>query len=236
MLWRKTAALAETSDQSTRRQKRLEPAKHIKKTINMTNSLKPTAAAIFLFVVTVSPLPAQNNPRTGTSNGIAAMAESPGGTNRDAQFTPSDNSGMRAGDPNSVNVKMPRTRTPGWLSVPLGFFVTPVVILAVIFHSKHRRIKMMHETLRAMIDKGVPMTPELIASLKPRNDERGRSKCYLLADLERRGRAAMGGLTLCFRFEPARLVPSPLPTHSAKRENRHSHGSYLGFAAAWMAR
>jgi hypothetical protein len=149
----------------------------------MTTSLKTTAAAIFLFVVTVSPLPAQNNPRSETSNGIAVMAESPSGTNRDPQFTPGDNSGMRAGDPNPTNVKMPRTRAPGWLSVPLGFFITPVVILAVIFYAKNRRTKMMHETLRAMIDKGVPMTPELIASLKPRNDERGPSKCYLLAGL-----------------------------------------------------
>jgi len=42
---------------------------------------------------------------------------------------------------------------------------------------------MMHETLRAMIEKGMPVTPELVASLKPKNDARGQQMCYLLPGL-----------------------------------------------------
>jgi len=42
--------------------------------------------------------------------------------------------------------------------------ITIVVALAGYF--AHRRNKVAHETIRAMIDKGVPMTPELVAELK----------------------------------------------------------------------
>jgi hypothetical protein len=45
-------------------------------------------------------------------------------------------------------------------------FFLPVAILAIIFVSKHRRNKMVHETLRAMIEKGMPVTPELLAGLR----------------------------------------------------------------------
>ena len=44
-------------------------------------------------------------------------------------------------------------------------FALPVAIIAIIFFSKHRRNKMMHETIRAMVDKGMPVTPEVIAGL-----------------------------------------------------------------------
>ncbi len=46
---------------------------------------------------------------------------------------------------------------------PFGM-ITLVVALAGYF--AYRRNKMAHETIRAMIDKGVPMTPDLIAELK----------------------------------------------------------------------
>ena len=48
----------------------------------------------------------------------------------------------------------------------LAPFIFIVVALTVIFHFRHRRSKMLHETLRAMVDKGVPITPELVAQLK----------------------------------------------------------------------
>ena len=48
-------------------------------------------------------------------------------------------------------------------------FVFPVAIIAVVFYTAHRRNKLAHETLRLMIEKGVPVTPELIASLNIRN-------------------------------------------------------------------
>jgi hypothetical protein len=50
--------------------------------------------------------------------------------------------------------------------VPLAPFVMPVFIIGVIFYSQYRRHKMANDTLRAMIDKGMPITPELVDSLK----------------------------------------------------------------------
>jgi hypothetical protein len=50
--------------------------------------------------------------------------------------------------------------------VPLYPFVMAVAIIIIVFYFKHRRHQMMNETLRAMIDKGTPITPELLNSLK----------------------------------------------------------------------
>jgi Flp pilus assembly protein TadB len=48
----------------------------------------------------------------------------------------------------------------------LAPFVMIIAIVAIIFYFKHRRNKMVHETLQALIEKGVPVTPELIAQLR----------------------------------------------------------------------
>jgi hypothetical protein len=48
-------------------------------------------------------------------------------------------------------------------------FIFTVAFLAVIFYFKHRRNKLAHETVRMMIEKGVPVTPEIIASLQNKN-------------------------------------------------------------------
>jgi len=48
-------------------------------------------------------------------------------------------------------------------------FGMPVAIVAVALYFHHRRNKLAHETLRAMIDKGVPITPELVAELRGKN-------------------------------------------------------------------
>ena len=47
-------------------------------------------------------------------------------------------------------------------------FGMPVAIIAIIFYSHHRRNKQTQETIRAMIEKGMPVTPELVAELKRR--------------------------------------------------------------------
>jgi hypothetical protein len=45
-------------------------------------------------------------------------------------------------------------------------FGMPVMIVAIILYFKHRRNKLAHETIRAMIDKGMPITPELVAQIR----------------------------------------------------------------------
>lgn len=54
-------------------------------------------------------------------------------------------------------------------------FGCPVAIVAVILFYRHRRNAMLHRTLAAMIEKGVPIPPELLQpseSPKPRSDLR----------------------------------------------------------------
>lgn len=54
--------------------------------------------------------------------------------------------------------------------VPIVAIVTPfacvVAIAGLIFKARRRRIELLHETLRAMIEKGVPIPPELLAPSK----------------------------------------------------------------------
>jgi hypothetical protein len=45
-------------------------------------------------------------------------------------------------------------------------FGLPVAIVAIVMYFKHRRNKLAHETLRMMIEKGMPITPELVAELR----------------------------------------------------------------------
>ena len=40
----------------------------------------------------------------------------------------------------------------------------PVAILGIIFYYAHRRNKLLHETLRAFVEKGAPIPPELLAT------------------------------------------------------------------------
>ncbi|MCX7827102.1 MAG: DUF6249 domain-containing protein [Verrucomicrobiae bacterium] len=46
--------------------------------------------------------------------------------------------------------------------VPIGFFATIVGLVALRITAQLRRNKMLHETLRAMIEKGAPIPPELL--------------------------------------------------------------------------
>ena len=86
-----------------------------------------------------------------------------------------DETGIHVGGPNPVDINAPgiahghgefATRVlqnlTGMLAI-MGTFGMPVALLLIIFYFKHRRNRMAHETLRAMIDKGMPITPELVA-------------------------------------------------------------------------
>ncbi len=49
-------------------------------------------------------------------------------------------------------------------------FILPIAIVAVVFFFKYRRNRLEHETVRLMIEKGAPVTPEIIAALKGRDN------------------------------------------------------------------
>jgi hypothetical protein len=50
-------------------------------------------------------------------------------------------------------------------------FGMPVLVVGMAFFFKYRRDRLTHETLRAMVEKGVPITPELIAQLGRKQPE-----------------------------------------------------------------
>jgi hypothetical protein len=45
----------------------------------------------------------------------------------------------------------------------LTVFGTPIAFVAIFCYFRHRKTKMLHETIRAMVEKGVPIPPELFA-------------------------------------------------------------------------
>ena len=72
----------------------------------------------------------------------------------------------------------------------IGFFGVPVAIVALVVMLRLKRNKMLHETMRAMIDKGQPIPPALLQPHEPKR----RPKSYL-----RRGLVLAGigvGLTV----------------------------------------
>jgi len=84
-----------------------------------------------------------------------------------------DETGVHIGGPNPVDIDAPAWfRHGGGTHNVLGIvsvlspFVMVVAIVTLAGYFGHRRNKMAHETLRAMIDKGVPITPELVAQIR----------------------------------------------------------------------
>lgn len=71
-----------------------------------------------------------------------------------------------------------------WAGV-LFVLILPAAVLAVVFYFARRPYKLMHKTVRAMIEKGMPVTPELIASLnvKAGNGVESRQTRHLLPGL-----------------------------------------------------
>jgi hypothetical protein len=117
--------------------------------------------AMLFSAIAIVPLPAQTN----------APVEN--ATNQPTAVT--DNSSIPAGGQNAARVKVPGLEAyasgkPAMEEIVaiVGFFGVPVAIVAIMFYTIHLRNKLVHETIRAMVEKGIPMTPELIASVKPK--------------------------------------------------------------------
>lgn len=137
--------------------------------------LEITAAAVVLFAIAAS-LPAQSGWR----------ADAPAGAYSTSRAAPIGDEGLaagRGGDRDSMKSGGKVAPWRSWLLVPLSFYVLPVLILTVILTFRHLRVRTVHKTLRAMIERGLPVTPELVASLKPQSDPRGQKMCYLLPGL-----------------------------------------------------
>ena len=138
-------------------------------------SIQFLAAILFSALV---PLRAQTNaPAENAANqSVAVTASAPASNSIAATGSNYGNAGVSIGDQNFAEAKIPglgRIHVSGKTDVGdvvviVGVLSMPVAIMAIMFYTIHRRNKLVHETIRAMVEKGIPMTPELIASVKPK--------------------------------------------------------------------
>lgn len=148
-----------------------------------------------MLAVAAGPVGAQSNEQTGTppaapappapevqstTNGDQISKTAPPPNVRaknppDSEHKPVriDNGGIRVGRP-YVNNGPQALEIVGIVSVVATACALPVALLAVFLHFRHRRNTLLHETLRAMVDKGVPIPPELLAT-RVQNTPRRRS-------------------------------------------------------------
>jgi hypothetical protein len=109
----------------------------------------------------------------------AAESPAPGGlaevaaSTRSASSPPAD-PGTTAGP--QAPSKTPKSSSGAALAIPIVVFSCPVAIVGLVAYFRARKQKQLHETLRAMIEKGVPIPPELLRSptAAPDASEAGR--------------------------------------------------------------
>lgn len=112
------------------------------------------------------------------SNAVAAVKAKPKKSSDDTTPVRIDHTGIHVGGKEPVDVNWGHdfgglgfgTTLVAVLAsfvLPVAIVVIlPVAIIAIMFYTIHRRNRLVHENLRAMIEKGMPITPELVESLK----------------------------------------------------------------------
>jgi hypothetical protein len=139
----------------------------------MKMTSKALLAAVLLLTIVAVPLRAQNDADTKTKDEPATVAKDETVTNDAKGARESvriDNTGIHVGGEEPVDITLPNFGAPSGFLGPLlpiisvlMVFGMPVAIVALFVALRHRRNRMMHETLRAMVEKGVPIPPELLA-------------------------------------------------------------------------
>jgi hypothetical protein len=152
----------------------------------MKNILKTIIAAVFLAALAAAPLRAQTNAEGVSTNTAITNAAAPvAAANPKKAEVPDINIDGTGVHINGVaNEKVPFIAT---LSATLALLIpivgivmgcaVPIAIVGLVFNYRHRKNKMLHETIRAMVDKGMPIPPEMFKSAdndvkRPRNDLR----------------------------------------------------------------
>ncbi len=97
---------------------------------------------------------------------LCAQDEAPvdKGTNAAAAAQPMAQTPPAAIDPQNPNHFPIRPDDMVNVIAIIGVFGGTVAVCALFFYFRHRRHQILHETLRTMIDKGVPIPPELFAA------------------------------------------------------------------------
>jgi hypothetical protein len=119
----------------------------------MKNTIKPLLAGLLLFIPAAC-LRAQTNVESASSNSVAPAVASMNATPALVSAVPVNT------PPSSVTHVQSSDVFP-----ILASFGMPVLVVGMAFFFKYRKDRLAHETLRAMIEKGMPITPELIAQL-----------------------------------------------------------------------
>jgi hypothetical protein len=132
----------------------------------MKRTLPKILAAILFSAIAIAPLWAQNNApaENGKNSPVAATASAQVSnavavTGTEAQKPSGESSPIRLNNTGINN---------GSIHISFVPFITFIVFSAILYYFRHRRNKMMHETMLAMIEKGVPITPEMLAQLQSR--------------------------------------------------------------------
>jgi hypothetical protein len=133
------------------------------KPTNMKTTLTKLLATIFLFALASAPLQAQIN--TSTETGMTNSTV----TNTVLQVTAGDSQGVRLP---TVRVDAPSFHINGEdikqslavmipiIAIVMGCSI-PIVIIGLQLYFRHRKNIVLHETLRTMVEKGVPIPPEM---------------------------------------------------------------------------
>ncbi|MEK7685371.1 MAG: DUF6249 domain-containing protein [Verrucomicrobiota bacterium] len=106
---------------------------------------------------------------------LAAESPAPGGLAEEAQSIRSASSplvDLSATAGPQAPPKTPNSSRGAARAIPilLVVFGCPVAIVGLVAYFRARKQKQLHETLRAMIEKGVPIPPELLRSPTPAGD------------------------------------------------------------------
>jgi len=108
-----------------------------------------------------------------------------------------DETGVHVGGANPVDINAPQyagdwQHGSSWAAMVKAVvaicatFGMPVAIVGIALYFNHRRNKMAYETLHAMIEKGMPITPELVAEIRSKGYGTaggGRTRSRLLPGL-----------------------------------------------------
>lgn len=152
----------------------------------MKNIFKTVIAAVCLAAMATAPLRAQTNVDASTTNAAITNA-----TASMAQVIPQkakapainiDATGVHIDGANNDRVPFIATLSATLalllpiIAVVMGCSV-PIVIVSLLFYFRHRKHMLLHETLRAMVEKGVPIPPEMFKTVdnapkQPLNDMR----------------------------------------------------------------
>jgi hypothetical protein len=133
----------------------------------MKTKIKTFLALIGLSLLATGPLWAQAEAETNKPSTASAREPAAANPGEEHESVRIDHTGVHVGGADPVDINVPNWGPQLGPLIPiisiLAVFGMPVAIVGIILFVRHRRNRMLHETIRAMVEKGVPIPPELIS-------------------------------------------------------------------------